>query len=315
MSTLLVSSVGGHLTQLHRLLPRLRGIDDERRWVTYDTPQSRSLLRGEDAVFLDYAGPREAKTLLRHAQTARRMLREERFQTAVSTGSGIALSFLPAAALRGASCHYIESFTRSDGPSLTGRLLRHVPGVAVYTQYASWARSPWRYGGSVFDAFAPLAPVGGEVEIRRAVVTLGTMRDYAFRRLVDRALAILPIDVEVLWQVGCTDVSDLPIDACHEIPAEVLQTAMREADVVIAHAGCGSALSALDAGKKPVLVARRESYGENVDDHQELLAGELAARDLAVVRTVEELDDGDLRLAARALVRPQPVVEPFELAG
>jgi UDP-N-acetylglucosamine--N-acetylmuramyl-(pentapeptide) pyrophosphoryl-undecaprenol N-acetylglucosamine transferase len=83
---------------------------------------------------------------------------------------------------------------------------------------------------------------------------------------------------------------------------------------VIAHAGCGSALSALDAGKKPVLVARRESHGENVDDHQELLADELAARDLAVVRTVEELDDGDLRLAARASVRPQPGVEPFELA-
>jgi UDP-N-acetylglucosamine transferase subunit ALG13 len=127
-------------------------------------------------------------------------------------------------------------------------------------------------------------------------------------------LAILPSDAEVLWQVGCTDVSDLPIDACREIPADALQAALREADVVIAHAGCGSALSALDAGKKPVLVARRQARGENVDDHQPLLARELATRDLAVVRTVEELSGEDLRLAARASVRLQPDIEPFELA-
>ena len=105
MTTLLVSSVGGHLTQLHRLLPRLEAIDAERCWVTFDSPQSRSLLAGEDAIFLDYAGPRDAKTLLRHSLVARRLFRPgHRYSTIVSTGSGIALSFLPLARLRGGSC-------------------------------------------------------------------------------------------------------------------------------------------------------------------------------------------------------------------
>jgi hypothetical protein len=53
----------------------------------------------------------------------------------VSTGSAIALSFLPVARLRGVPCHCIESAARSASPSQTGRLLRRVPGVRLYTQY------------------------------------------------------------------------------------------------------------------------------------------------------------------------------------
>ena len=48
MSALLVASTGGHLVELMRLRPRLTGIGDEVTWVTFDTPQSRSMLAGED---------------------------------------------------------------------------------------------------------------------------------------------------------------------------------------------------------------------------------------------------------------------------
>jgi UDP-N-acetylglucosamine transferase subunit ALG13 len=299
VSALLVSSVGGHLAQLHRIVPRLGSIAAERTWVTFDTPQSRSLLEGEDVVFLDYMGPRDVKGALRHTSRAGRMLgRGHRFADVISTGSGIALSFLPLARARGARCHYIESFTRTDGPSLTGRILRRVPGMQLYSQYPAWAKPPWHYGGSVFDAFTAGARDAPHSHLRRVVVTLGTMEDYAFRRLVERVLTLLEPSTEVLWQVGCTDVRDLPIRAHAQIPSRDLAVAMEQADVVVAHAGCGSALAALEAGKMPVLVPRQAGRGENVDDHQSLLAVELERRGLAIVRSPETLTREDLLGAA-----------------
>jgi UDP-N-acetylglucosamine--N-acetylmuramyl-(pentapeptide) pyrophosphoryl-undecaprenol N-acetylglucosamine transferase len=313
MTTLLVSSVGGHLTQLHRLLPVLDGIEAERRWVTFDSPQSRSLLAHEDVLYLDYTGPRDVRNVLRHARTARRLFRGRHpFSTVVSTGSGIALSFLPIGRVRGASCHYIESFTRSTGPSTTGRLLSRFGGISLYTQYRGWAQPPWTYAGSVFDGFQP-RPAAARVDIERVVVTLGTMEHYSFRRLVERALAVIPSTAEVLWQVGCTDVADLPIRAHVQIPAHELQNAVRAADVVIAHAGTGSALAALEAEKLPVLVPRLAARGENVDDHQLHLAEELSGRGLALVRDVEHLTLDDLGLAARSLVEAKPRAERFQL--
>lgn len=303
MSTLLVTSVGGHLAELHGLLSRIEGLDSDRTWVTFDTPQSRSVLEGEKVVFVDYTAPRDLRNVVRHSAVAVRMFRGHHpFRTVISTGSGIALSFLPLASARGASCHFIESATRSAGPSVTGRLLRRVPGIVLYSQYRSWAKPPWRYEGSVLDGYAPGQPAATPPQIIRIVVTLGTM-PYAFRRLVERLIEILPQEVLIEWQVGHTEVKDLGITAERWLPAQALQRAIAGADVVIAHAGMGSALAALGAGKCPILVPRLRAFGENVDDHQLQIASELVDRGLAIVRSVEELGTADLYEAAMTQVR------------
>lgn len=316
MSTLLVTSVGGHLAELQSLLPRFEGLDPDRIWVTFDTPQSRSVLEGEKVVFVDYTAPRDAANILRHSTVAMRMFRGQHpFRTVLSTGSGIALSFLPVARARGASCHFIESATRSAGPSLTGRLLRRVPGIVLYSQYRSWAKAPWRYEGSVLDGYSPAPPLAtARPPIARIVVTVGTM-PYAFRRLVERLIEILPAEVEVDWQVGHTPVGDLPIAAQRWLAAQALQRAIAGADVVIAHAGMGSALTALDAGKCPILIPRLSAFGENVDNHQLQIAAELRQRGLAVVRSIEELGPGDLYEAATRRVCRSHQPMPFRLAS
>jgi UDP-N-acetylglucosamine transferase subunit ALG13 len=43
---------------------------------------------------------------------------------------------------------------------------------------------------------------------------------------------------------------------------------MREAELVITHAGVASLVDAIRAGQRPVVVARRAHLGEHVDDHQ-----------------------------------------------
>ena len=69
------------------------------------------------------------------------------------TGAGVAMSFFLPATAAGLECTYIESATRTHGPSLTGRMVARMPRARLYTQHPSWANDTWRYGGSIFDAF------------------------------------------------------------------------------------------------------------------------------------------------------------------
>lgn len=301
---MLVASTGGHLAQLHALAPRITGLaPEDRTWVTFDTPQSRSLLSDEvEVVYVAYTAPRDWRNAARNLPVAWRLARSGRFGQVVSTGSGIALSFLPLARAHGIDVTYIESAARGDGPSLTGRLLARVPGTRLGTQYRVWSDDRWRYVGSVLDAYAAEDRENRLAEPRRILVTLGTI-PYGFRRLVECLVELLPADVQVTWQVGATDVSGLPIESCTTMPGDQLGRLASEADVVIAHAGTGSALMALERGRCPILVPRERRHDEHVDDHQAQIAAELAQRGLAIQRSVDQLTWEDVRAAAGARIR------------
>ena len=73
------------------------------------------------------------------------------------------------------------------------------------------------------------------------------------------------------------------------LPADELRAACESADVVITHAGVGSALMALTAGKVPVLLPRRAELGEHVDNHQTDFGASLSDRRLAVSVDPDEL--------------------------
>jgi UDP-N-acetylglucosamine--N-acetylmuramyl-(pentapeptide) pyrophosphoryl-undecaprenol N-acetylglucosamine transferase len=148
--------------------------------------------------------------------------------------------------------------------------------------------------------------------LRRAVVTLGTAAEFPFRRLLEAAVPLLT-DVETLWQTGGTPADGLPIQAQPWLPAAELADALVAADVVITHAGVGSALTALRSGRCPVLVPRETARGEAGDDHQEQLARELAERGLALYRRAEELTVDDLLEAASRRVERVAHPPTFEL--
>jgi UDP-N-acetylglucosamine transferase subunit ALG13 len=80
---------------------------------------------------------------------------------------------------------------------------------------------------------------------------------------------------------------------------------------VVAHAGTGSALAALEAGKCAILVPRERAHGEHVDDHQVEMARELAGRSLVVAREAADVTVADLEEAAAWSVRTCPGVAPF----
>ncbi|GAA0297118.1 glycosyltransferase [Kineococcus aurantiacus] len=313
MTALLVANDGGHLAQLKSLAKRLP-IADTFRWVTVPTPQSESLLEGEDVTWVKPGPTRDLKAAVQNAVLTSPLFRRNRVSAVVSTGSSLAVSVLPQARLHGKPSYYIESATRTHGPSLSGRLLSKIPGVELYTQNASWASKKWKYAGSVFDGWEPVRLPEGR-KVSKVVVSLGTSRTYGFRRLVEHVAPILQdLGAEVLWQTGTTDTTGLPVlDARPSVPAQELSAAMREADLVIAHAGTGVALEALQAGKLPVLIPRRAEFAEHVDDHQEQIAGMLRTRGLAVVREADEVRLDDLDLAAGSSVCLREDARPLAL--
>lgn len=311
MTTLLVASTGGHLKQLHRLHRRLSGVTGPYRWVTFDTPQSRSLLEGEQVDFVPFVGGRDPINLLRNLPIAHRILRDREIDKAVSTGSSVALPYFALARARGLECHYIESAARGTGPSTTGRIMRRLPGVRRYAQHRRWACGGWHYRGSVFDSFQRADTAREPSRIRKVVVTLGTYRGYGFPRLVRRLLEVIPSEAEVLWQTGDTDTRGLGVEAHDAIPDSELRQAIHEADVVVAHAGVGAALTTLETGKCPVLVPRRHARGEHVDDHQIQIASELRRRGLSVSVDADDLTLVELVAGAGGSVRTLPEDPPF----
>ncbi|MFC0100598.1 UDP-N-acetylglucosamine--LPS N-acetylglucosamine transferase [Micromonospora marina] len=119
---LLVGSSGGHLAQLLALEPWYR--DRRRAWVTFDTPDARSLLAGEDVVWAHHPTTRNIKNLVRNAFLALKVIRRRQVDAVVTTGAGVALPFVVAARMRKIPTVYIEVYDRIDSATLTARLCR-----------------------------------------------------------------------------------------------------------------------------------------------------------------------------------------------
>jgi UDP-N-acetylglucosamine--N-acetylmuramyl-(pentapeptide) pyrophosphoryl-undecaprenol N-acetylglucosamine transferase len=304
------ASTGGHLTQLHRLAPAMRAADDS-PWVTFDSEQSRSLLAHNHVEHLPYIRPRDHKGVLSSFVSFVRIYRATRPEAVVSTGAGIALSAFAAARLMRIPTFYIESVSRTDGPSLTGRIISTLRLAKTFTQHASWATPRWHIYPSVLTEFesvsAPRAESTAELSL---FVTLGTIRPYRFDSLVDTVLASGLAGAKTVWQLGVTSRDDLPGTVLDYMPANEFQQACAAADLVITHSGVGTVINLLESGVYPIVVPRRSSRGEHVDDHQQLIADLLHRRDIACVREVDQLDATSMLAALEKRIRTRTARTP-----
>jgi UDP-N-acetylglucosamine transferase subunit ALG13 len=293
---LLAASTGGHLSQLHRLSELIQPSDDS-LWVTFDKPQSRSLLAEERHRFIPYISPRDLRGVVRGANVFRSILAEERFDAVVSTGAAIALSSHLVAQHRRLRTIYIESVSRFDGPSVTGRILQRVPRIERYSQHPGYDLSKWKQEFSVLDAYKPDPSWKPSEPPRSVFVTLGTIHPYRFDRLVDRLVAVSPPETRFVWQLGSTVRDDLPGDVHVEMSAAAFQKAADDSDLVVTHAGVGTIMGLLDMKRPTLVVPRRRAYREHVDDHQLQITREVAQRGLAVAAEVDQIGAGTLAAA------------------
>lgn len=129
-------------------------------------------------------------------------------------------------------------------------------------------------------------------------VTVGT-NEAPFDRLI-AALDAFPPGEDLVVQAGASRLRPARAMCIDFLPFDRLVEYVREARLVVAHAGVGSIMVALANGKRPVVVPRLHRHGEAVDDHQLELARRLDEHGL--VTLVE--DPARLPVAAaRSLAR------------
>lgn len=282
----LVASLGGHLELLTSMRDALEGVD--RVWVTSEGSRAESLRQQGDRV-------RTLPRLDRSSATVRAVLSgillavRERPRLVVTSGAGLAVPFCLTARLLGATIVFVETMARVRTGSASGRLLSRVtPHVLV-----QWPELAAVYPRAVVCRPALLegvAAVGGRGG-RGTFVTVGS-HDQPFERLlrlVGSAIEVgtVPGPVFVQRGVSATAVNGAESTA-FVTPSEFLERTS-EAAVVVAHGGAGAIATALRAGRRPVVVARRQVAGEHVDDHQEELVAKLAELGLVVL-----VEDGEL---------------------
>jgi UDP-N-acetylglucosamine transferase subunit ALG13 len=98
------------------------------------------------------------------------------------------------------------------------------------------------------------------------LVTVGSSH-LPFDRLL-RALDGADLGVDLVVQHGPSAVRPAGARCLEFVPAQELADLVREARVVVTHAGVGSILVALGNGRHPLVVPRLKVHGEAVDDHQ-----------------------------------------------
>jgi UDP-N-acetylglucosamine:LPS N-acetylglucosamine transferase len=118
---LLVCSPGGHLLQLLRLQPAWE--DLRCSWVTLEAPDTCNLLQDERVTFAVGPTNRNFRAALANLRLAWRVVRDERPAAILSTGAALAVPFFLIGKLHGCRLVYVESVTRIDSLSLSGKIV------------------------------------------------------------------------------------------------------------------------------------------------------------------------------------------------
>ena len=302
---LILASTGGHLAQASRWIDLLAFSEDSLT-VTFESPQSESLMAKRRHQFISYIPPRDVFKIIRGSVAVLRIVRREKFDAVVSTGAGIAFCGLIPALFRRIPMYYIESVSRPGGPSFTGKILSRLPWIRRFTQHPgpNYPEASWTAAPSLLMAYrseTATRPPSGKLKV---FITLGTIRPYRFDRLVESVLTLFdPDETDFLWQLGVTHRTDLPGDSSDYMDAAEFDAAVSSSDLVVTHAGAGTLIGLLDAGVRPLVMARLSEHGEHVDDHQTQIAKLLESADL--VTRIESLSSTEhlASVVSRRVVR------------
>jgi beta-1,4-N-acetylglucosaminyltransferase len=118
---LLVCSPGGHLLEMLMLEPSFRDLDTT--WVTLPGSDVEHLLEGQRVILGHGPTNRSLWRFFLNLGVAWRTIRRERPDVILSTGAALAVPFFLVGRLRRVRLIYVESLTRIDSLSLSGRMV------------------------------------------------------------------------------------------------------------------------------------------------------------------------------------------------
>lgn len=97
-------------------------------------------------------------------------------------------------------------------------------------------------------------------------VTLGT-QDKQFKRLLE-AVEMLDINEQIVAQIGSTQFKSDKMELHKFLNSSEFEKYMKQARIIITHAGVGTIINGLMLNKKMIVAAREKKYKEHVNDHQ-----------------------------------------------
>ena len=118
---LLVACGGGHLLELLALEQAWEGLDY--RFVTQRSADAIHLLADHDVVYGYGPSTRSISCLLRNLKLAWTTIRKYRPDVILSTGAALEVPFFIVGRLRGVRLVHVETLTRLERPSLSGRMV------------------------------------------------------------------------------------------------------------------------------------------------------------------------------------------------
>lgn len=121
------------------------------------------------------------------------------------------------------------------------------------------------------------------------LVAVGTQ--FPFDRLVETVDKWAANGSEVIAQIGPSSYRPANIQAHAYLPPNEFQALLERAELVVAHCGMGSILSALSRGKPIIVMPRSAARGEHRNDHQHATAKRFCDKPGIMVAW----DEGELR--------------------
>jgi UDP-N-acetylglucosamine transferase subunit ALG13 len=141
-------------------------------------------------------------------------------------------------------------------------------------------------------------------------ITVGNAHQ-PFTRLLHSLVPIFPtLPRPIIVQHGHTPFASSIAVAVPFLSMDEFSHRISEAALLIMHAGAGSIITALVAGKRPVVVPRLARFGEHVDDHQNEFALEMAR--LGRVVLVEDPETiGGIPITQLSIVAERKTASPL----
>lgn len=111
-------------------------------------------------------------------------------------------------------------------------------------------------------------------------MTVGTPK-HDFSRLIRRMDSIAK-STDMFMQIGNTKYVPSGSEYKRFLSRKEFEEMIAKSDIVVTHAGVGTIIDALNAGKRTVVVPRRKKFGEHVNDHQMDITRELEKEKMVV---------------------------------
>ena len=128
MKICLAASGGGHLKEISFIEPFYKKYNHF--FVTFKRPNSLSLAKKEKVYFIVDPGRNPIK-LIKNIFQSFRVFLEEKPDVIISTGAGVAVPICYFGKMFGSKIIFIESFCRTEKPSLAGRILYPVSDLFI----------------------------------------------------------------------------------------------------------------------------------------------------------------------------------------